>query len=101
MSFWTSLSHFCSPRPRVMSGSTRRLKVSQELVKTYAQRRNSHLVSAAGDAEQGGAPDPYAFVEGDEEFTFAEKKDKAGTEKDGNKKYKVGPPSVQTPCRGR
>lgn len=35
-------------------------------------------------------PDPYAFVEGDEEFTFTEKKDKPGTEKDGNKKYKVG-----------
>lgn len=72
-----------------MSGSTHRLKVSQERVKTYAQRRNSHLVTIAGDAEQSDAADPYAFVEGDEEFTFAEKKDKPGTEKDGSKKHKV------------
>lgn len=73
-----------------MSSSIHPLKVSQERIKTYTQRRNSHLVSAAGDAEQSDAPDPYAFVEGDEEFTFTEKKDKPGTEKDGNKKHKVG-----------
>lgn len=73
-----------------MSSSTHPLKVSQERIKTYTQRRNSHLVSTTGDAEQSDVPDPYAFVEGDEEFTFTEKKDKPGTEKDGNKKYKVG-----------
>lgn len=74
-----------------MSGSTQSLKVSQELVKTYAQRRNSHLASAAGDGEHSEEPDPYAFVEGDEEFSFTEKKDKAGAERDGNKKHKVSP----------
>lgn len=73
-----------------MSSSTHPLKVSQERIKTYTQRRNSHLVSTTADAEQSDVPDPYAFVEGDEEFTFTEKKDKPGTEKDGNKKYKVG-----------
>ena len=73
-----------------MSSSTHPLKVSQERIKNYTQRRNSHLVSTTGDAEQSDVPDPYAFVEGDEEFTFTEKKDKPGTEKDGNKKYKVG-----------
>lgn len=73
-----------------MSGSTQPLKVSQELVKTYAQRRNSHLASATGDGEYSEEPDPYAFVEGDEEFSFTEKKDKPGAEREGNKKNKVG-----------
>lgn len=72
-----------------MSSSSHPLKVSQELIKTYTQRRTSHLVSTPGDAEHSGEPDPYAFVEGDDDFTFAEKKDKLGTEKDDNKKYKV------------
>lgn len=74
---------------RLMSGSTHRLKVSQELVKIYAQRRNSHLTSATGDEEQGEERDPYAFVEGDEEFIFTEKKDKSGPEREGGKKHKV------------
>lgn len=69
-----------------MSGSMQPLKVSQELIKTYAQRRNSHLVSASGDGEYGEDPDPYAFEEGDDEFSFSDKKDKAGAERDGNKK---------------
>jgi len=47
-------------------------------------------VSTTGDGEHSEEPDPYAFVEGDEEFTFTEKKDKAGAEKEGNKKHKVG-----------
>lgn len=81
-------AHFFSPR-RLMSGSTQPLKVSQELIKTYAQRRNSHLSSIAGDGEHGEEPDPYAFVEGDEEFSFTEKKDKPGAEREGNKKHKV------------
>lgn len=73
-----------------MSGSAHPLKVSQELIKTYAQRRNSHLASAAGDGEDSEEPDPYAFVEGDEEFSFTEKKDKSGSEREGSKKHKVG-----------
>lgn len=74
-----------------MSDSTHTLKVSQELVKTYAQRRNSHLAAAATvDGDHSEEPDPYAFVEGDEEFSFTEKKDKAGAEREGNKKHKVG-----------
>ena len=72
-----------------MSGSTQQLKVSEELIKTYAQRRNSHLAPATGDEDHSEEPDPYAFVEGDEEFTFTDKKDKAGAERDGNKKHKV------------
>lgn len=72
-----------------MSASTQRLKVSQELVKTYAQRRNSHLVSVAGDEEQGDEPDPYAFDEGDDEFVFTEKKDKSGPDREGSKKHKA------------
>ena len=78
------------PPLRLMCDSSQPLKVSQELVKAYAQRRNSHLVSTTGDGEHSEEPDPYAFVEGDEEFTFTEKKDKAGAEKEGNKKHKVG-----------
>lgn len=70
-----------------MSDSTQPLKVSQELVKAYAQRRNSHLTSTTGDEEQNEDPDPYAFV--DEEFSFPEKKDKPGAEREGNKKHKV------------
>lgn len=73
-----------------MSGSMHTLKVSQELVRAYAQRRNSHYASASGDREHGDDSDPYAFVEGDEEFSFTEKKDKSGSERDGNKKNKVG-----------
>lgn len=77
-----------SPHPRVMTGSTHPLKVSEELIKTYTQRRNSHLVSAGGDGERTDEPDPYAFEEGDDEFSF-DKKDK-GADRDGSKKYKVG-----------
>lgn len=74
----------------MMSGSVHPLKVSQELLKAYTQRRNSHLASAAGDGEHSEEPDPYAFVEGEEEFIFTEKKDKSGAEREGSKKYKVG-----------
>lgn len=87
-SLWASLHNFFLLR--LMSGSRQPLKVSQELVKTYTQRRNSHLASATGDGEHSEEPDPYAFVEGDEEFSFTEKKDKLGAEREGNKKYKVG-----------
>lgn len=73
-----------------MSGSKHLLKVSQELIKNYTHRRNSHLVSATGDGEHSEEPDPYAFNEGDEEFSFTEKKDKLGAEREGTKKYKVG-----------
>lgn len=76
--------------PRLMSGSKHLLKVSQELIKNYTLRRNSHLVSATGDGEHSEEPDPYAFNEGDEEFSFTEKKDKLGAEREGTKKYKVG-----------
>lgn len=71
-----------------MTGSMHPLKVSEELIKTYTQRRNSHLASAAGDGERTDEPDPYAFEEGDDEFSF-DKKDK-GADRDGSKKYKVG-----------
>lgn len=73
-----------------MADSSQPLKVSQELIRTYAQRRNSHLAPATEDGEYSEEPDPYAFVEGDEEFSFTEKKDKPGAEKEGSKKHKVG-----------
>ena len=72
-----------------MSTGTWPLKVSQELVKTYAQRRNSHLASATGDGEHSDKSDPYAFVEGDEEFSFTEKKDRPGGEREATRKHKV------------
>lgn len=73
---------------RVMCDSSQPLKVSQDVVKTYSQRRNSHLVSSSRDREHSEEPDPYAFEE-DEEDNFTEKKDKSGAEKDGSKKQKV------------
>ena len=72
-----------------MSGSKHPLKVCQELVRTYAQRRNLHLVSISRDGERRGHElDPYAFVDGDEDFSFVEKKDKGG-EREVGKKHKV------------
>lgn len=73
------------------------LKVSQELVKTYAQRRNNHLVSLSRDGDRGAELDPYAFVDGDDEFSFGEKKDKSG-ERDASKKQKVRPRPLPRPA---
>ena len=73
-----------------MSGSGHLLKVSQELVRTYTQRRNGHLGAAMTGEEQDAEADPYAFVEGDEEFSFSGKKDKAGGEREVGEKHKVG-----------
>ena len=80
----------CLSPPRLMAGTSQTLKVSAELLKTYAQRRNSHLVSLSRDGDHGGELDPYAFEDGDDDFSFGEKKDKAG-ERDASKKQNVSP----------
>ncbi|KAJ3590129.1 hypothetical protein NHX12_008083 [Muraenolepis orangiensis] len=69
----------------LMVGSQQPLKVSQELVNTYTQRRNSHLVSISRDGDRGAELDPYAFVDGDDD-SFGEKV--MPGERDANKKQK-------------
>ncbi|RXN29728.1 mediator of RNA polymerase II transcription subunit 13-like protein [Labeo rohita] len=71
-----------------MSSSKRPLKVSEELVKMYEQRKNQHLSAAVCDGDQERESDPYAFVEGDEEFTFSDKDKKPGAEREAGKKNK-------------
>jgi mediator of RNA polymerase II transcription subunit 13 len=64
------------------------LKVSDELVQQY-QIKNQYLSVIAADAEQEPKNDPYAFVEGDEEFLFPDKKDRQNIEREAGKKHKV------------
>lgn len=59
-------------------------------MKTYTQRRNTNLSCVIAEGDHNEEPDPYAFNEGDEEFSFKEKRDKAGADRDGSKKHKVG-----------
>uniref|UniRef100_A0A673H6H1 Mediator of RNA polymerase II transcription subunit 13 n=1 Tax=Sinocyclocheilus rhinocerous TaxID=307959 RepID=A0A673H6H1_9TELE len=63
---------------RFMSSSKRPLKVSEDLVKMYEQKKNQHLSAAVCDGDQERESDPYAFEEGDEEFTFSDKDKKPG-----------------------
>ncbi|KAK2111329.1 mediator complex subunit Srb9 [Saguinus oedipus] len=63
------------------------LKVSDELVQQY-QIKNQYLSAIASDAEQEPKIDPYAFVEGDEEFLFPDKKDRQNSEREAGKKHK-------------
>ncbi|KAJ8403825.1 hypothetical protein AAFF_G00346930 [Aldrovandia affinis] len=74
----------------VMSSCGRVLKVSEELMQMYAQRRNLFLSASFSDAsgEHEHDSDPYAFVDGDVEFTFRDKKDKQGGEREPGKKHK-------------
>lgn len=64
------------------------LKVCDELVQQY-QIKNQYLSAIASDAEQEPKIDPYAFVEGDEEFLFPDKKDRQNSEREAGKKQKV------------
>ena len=64
----------------MMSFSVRQLKVSEERVKMYIQKKNQYLSAAVCDTDQELDTDPYAFVEGDDEFTFADKEKKPGAE---------------------
>lgn len=59
-------------------------------MQAYLQRRNQHLAAAIADGDHEPEVDPYAFVDGDVKFTFSDKKDKAGGEKEQGKKHKVG-----------
>ncbi|KAG5844433.1 hypothetical protein ANANG_G00162470 [Anguilla anguilla] len=72
----------------LMSTSKRPLKVSEERVQMYLQRRNQYLSAAIGDGDHEPEVDPYAFVEGDVEFLFPDKKDKQSGEREVGKKHK-------------
>ena len=72
---------------RVMASSRRPLKVCEERVKMYVQRQAPQLTRVLSDRETEEDADPYAFLEGDEEFSFAEK-DKMLAERE-NKRNKV------------
>ncbi len=72
-----------------MVASKRPLKVSDERIQTYLQRQNQHLAAAITDGDHEPEVDPYAFVDGDVKFTFSDKKDKAGGDREPGKKHKV------------
>lgn len=72
-----------------MSTSKWPLKVSEDRVQMYQARRNQYLSAAITDGEHEPEVDPYAFEEGDVKFTFSNKKDKAGGEREPGKKHKV------------
>lgn len=74
---------------RLMAASKRPLKVSDERVQAYLQRQNQHLAAAITDGDHEPEVDPYAFVDGDVKFTFSDKKDKAGGDREPGKKHKV------------
>lgn len=74
-----------------MSTSKWPLKVSEERVQMYRARRNQFLSAAITDGDHEPEVDPYAFEEGDVKFTFSNKKDKAGGEREPGKKHKVSP----------
>lgn len=82
-------SIFFSPPPRVMSTSKFPLKVSDERIQMYRARKSQYLVAAITDGDHEPEVDPYAFEEGDVKFTFSNKKDKAGGEREPGKKHKV------------
>lgn len=71
------------------------LKVSDELVQRY-QIKNQYLSAIVSDAEKEPKIDPYAFVEGDEEFLFPDKKDRQNNEREAGKKQKVREIKVYT-----
>lgn len=73
---------------RLMVQCKKPLKVSDELVQQY-QIKNQYLSAIASDSEQEPKIDPYAFVEGDEEFLFPDKKDRQNNEREAGKKHKV------------
>lgn len=74
---------------RVMSTSKWPLKVSEDRVQMYRARRNQYLSAAITEGDHEPEVDPYAFEEGDVKFTFSNKKDKAGGEREPGKKHKV------------
>lgn len=73
------------------------LKVSDEIVQQY-QIKNQYLSAIASDVEQEPKIDPYAFVEGDEEFIFTDKKDRQNSERETGKKHKVSRRDAILPC---
>lgn len=56
----------------------------------YIQRRNQYLAAAITDDDHEPEVDPYAFEDGDVKFSFSDKKDKTGGERQPGKKHKVG-----------
>lgn len=73
----------------MMSTAQRHLKVSDERIQMYLARRNQYLCAALTDGGHEPEVDPYAFEEGDVKFTFSNKKEKAGGEREPGKKHKV------------
>lgn len=63
-----------------MMASSAILKVSDERVKMYIQKKNQYLSVSVCEGEQELDADPYAFVEGDEEFSFTDKEKRPGAE---------------------
>lgn len=55
----------------------------------YRARRTQYLSAAITDGDHEPEVDPYAFEEGDVKFTFSNKRDKAGGEREPGKKHKV------------
>lgn len=72
-----------------MSTSKWPLKVSEERVQMYRARKNQYLSASITEGDHEPEVDPYAFEEGDVKFTFSNKKDKAGGEREPGKKHKV------------
>ncbi|KAK6317162.1 hypothetical protein J4Q44_G00125620 [Coregonus suidteri] len=72
----------------LMATSKRPLKVSEERVQMYIQRRNQYLAAAITDDDHEPEVDPYAFEDGDVKFSFSDKKDKTGGERQPGKKHK-------------
>lgn len=64
----------------MMAPTSMPLKVSDERVKLYIQKKNQFLSVSVGDGEHEADSDPYAFVEGDDEFLFADKEKRPGAE---------------------
>ncbi|MGH0159948.1 UNVERIFIED_CONTAM: hypothetical protein FKN15_046227 [Acipenser sinensis] len=73
----------------LMANSKKALKVSDELVQMYLQRKNQHLSAAISDTDHEPEMDPYAFVDGDVEFSFSDKRDKQCGEREVGKKHKA------------
>lgn len=63
-----------------MMASSATLKVSEERVKMYIQKKNQYLSVSVCDGEQELDADPYDFVEEDEEFSFTDKEKRPGAE---------------------
>lgn len=72
---------------RLVVRSNKPLKISDERVQAYIQKINKCYKSCHLEADSKSEVDPYAFDDGDEEFSFPDKKDKQTTESDPGRKH--------------